>query len=380
MALVEFEHVSRVYPGRVRALDDFSLRVEPGELMVLVGPSGSGKTTTLRLLAGLDRPTGGTIRIDGHDLAGVPARERDVAMVFQRPALYPHLTVRRNLAFGLRMRRGWRWPLPGRRMDADRDVARRVEETAALVGLPHLLDRYPAQLSGGEQQRVALGRAVVRRPRVFLLDEPLSHLDGRIRAELRQELHLLQRRLTATMIYVTHDQAEALTLGDRVAVLDRGVLQQVDQPLVLYRQPANRFVAGFLGWPAMNFFDGRLAEEAGRIVFVAAGWQKPVPPEKAGAWAPYLDRPVTLGVRPEDVRIVDAGPLGEALPAEVLLVEGLGHASLVTLAVAGRRVTARLYGPGTPGRRDVGVDWHMARSHLFDARTGLNLEAGHSTG
>ena len=248
MATVALEHLSKSVLRGARAVGDVSLEVADGELLAIVGPSGCGKTTLLRIIAGLTVPSAGTVRIDGRDVTREPAYQRDVAFVFQRPALYPHLTVRANLGFGIALRRTWF------RLTAEERG--RVEEVAKLLGLSGLLDRRPAQISGGEQQRVALGRALLRRPRAYLLDEPLAALDGRLRLDLRHDLHLLQRRFRATMLYVTHDQEEAAALGDRVAVFDRGVLQQVDTPAALSERPVNRFVAATVGWPPMKLPQG----------------------------------------------------------------------------------------------------------------------------
>jgi multiple sugar transport system ATP-binding protein len=393
MAEVVLENLNKIYPNGVRALCDFSLQVADGELIVLVGPSGCGKTTTLRLIAGLEAPTSGTIRIGGRPCHSRPARERNVAMVFQRPALYPHLSVRRNLEFGLRMRHnGWlkrwltRWFQSGRATDhreQHQEVALRTTAAARLIGLEDVLERLPNQLSGGQQQRVALGRALVRQPAVFLLDEPLSQLDGRLRSELRRELHLLQRRLRATMIYVTHDQAEAMTLADRVVVLDRGVVQQVDRPLAVYERPANRFVAAFLGWPAMNFAEGHLALDEGGLWFKPenAGWRLSVAEGSGSRWAGLLGRPLTLGLRPEAIQLAEPGHGGAGLTMEVALVEPLGPVSLVTLQRDGWYVTARL-----PGRlalephQTVEVAFSMANAHWFDRATGLALYPGRPAG
>src|SRR5207244_2247336 len=258
MAEVTLQHLAKVYSNGIEAVRDLNLTIADSELVVLLGPSGCGKTTTLRLIAGLEEPTAGTISIGGQVVNGVPPRRRNVAMVFQRSTLYPHLNVRRNIAFGLRLRqhtnplaklalRLSRPALYAQAKHQDKEIVQRVQSTARLLGLEELLDRRPSQLSGGQQQRVALGRAIARQPEVFLLDEPLSQLDGRLRAELRHELHLLQRRIRKTMAYVTHDQAEALTLADRLVVMDRGLVQQVDRPLAVYERPINRFVAAFLG-------------------------------------------------------------------------------------------------------------------------------------
>ena len=278
MAEVALKGVGKQYANGVQAVEGLDLVVADGELVVLVGPSGCGKTTTLRLIAGLEAPSAGLVRIGGSVVNGEPPNRRDVAMVFQRPALYPHLSVQANLGFGLKLRQGWWFGAPERR--------HRVEEVARALGLEDLLDRRPAELSGGQQQRVALGRALVRRPAVFLLDEPLAGLDAPLRLEMRRELHLLHRRLRATMIYVTHDQEEALTLGDRVVVLDRGRPQQSDRPAALYERPANRFVAAFLGWPPLSLLDGRLVEEDGRLCLVGDGEKLPVP----GEWRRFAGR------------------------------------------------------------------------------------------
>src|SRR5438876_11721728 len=277
MAEVVLQHLAKVYPNGVHAVRDLNLTVADGELVVLLGPSGCGKTTTLRLIAGLEEPSAGTIAIGGQVVNALPPRRRNVAMVFQKSTLYPHLNVRRNIAFGLQLRqhtnpvvklalRLFRLHLYARARQQEKQIGERVESTARLLGLEDVLDRRPSQLSGGQQQRVALGRAIARQPDVFLLDEPLSQLDGRLRAELRHELHLLQGRLRKTMIYVTHDQAEAMTLADRLVVIDRGAIQQVGRPQEVYERPCNRFVAGFLGWPAMNFIDGRLIQYGGEIL------------------------------------------------------------------------------------------------------------------
>ena len=245
MARISLEHIDKTYPNGYIAARDLSLEVNDGELLVLVGPSGSGKSTVLRLMAGLERVTDGVIRIGDRDVTDLPPQQRDIAMVFQNYALYPHMTVRENLGFGLAIRK------------QPRDmINERVNTVATSLGLEALLDRKPAQLSGGQRQRVALGRAIVREPLAFLFDEPLSNLDAQLRVETRVELSRLHRKLGATMVYVTHDQSEALTLGDRIAVLKEGVLQQIATPMELYQRPANKFVAGFIGSPAMNFIEG----------------------------------------------------------------------------------------------------------------------------
>jgi multiple sugar transport system ATP-binding protein len=379
MAEVALEHVSKHYTPGAAALDDLILTVADGELVVLVGPSGCGKTTTLRLIAGLETLTAGTIRIDGKIVNALPPRQRDVALVFQRPTLYPHLSVADNLAFGVRMRQGIGLVhrLLHRRSNNSQhegELASRVRDTADLLGLTQLLLRRPAQLSGGEQQRVALGRALVRRPAAFLLDEPLSNLDPGLRHDMRRELHLLQRRLRATMVYVTHDQVEAMTLGDRVVVLDRGKVQQVGAPLELYERPANRFVAGFLGWPPMNLFDGRLVRrDGGALLLAADGLELPLPAETFGPLTAYNGNDVTAGLRPEHLSLgQQPGPARWLM--DVLLVEPLGSASLVTLGRNGQQLLALTDGrPAFSERQAVTVGFDVRDLHLFDRSNGKAL-------
>ena len=359
MAEVVLERVSKTYPNGVRAVHDLSLTIADGELVVLVGPSGCGKTTTLRLIAGLETPTAGTVRIGGRVVNGEPPHRRDVAMVFQRPALYPHLSVRGNLGFGLALREGW-WLMRGGRRE-------QVEWAARLLQLTDVLDRRPQELSGGQQQRTALGRALVREPAVFLLDEPLSNLDARLRLEMRRELHLLHRRLRATLVYVTHDQEEALTLGDRVVLLDRGEVQQAGPPEALYDRPANRAAAAFVGWPPMNFLAGRLAESDGRLVLADGATALPVD-ERRDEWRPFMGRDVELGIRPEHVRLTPSGP------ADVRLVERVGPFRLATLRYGEWTVTARVDGPAPPPEgAAVGVEFALVQAHLFDRETGRLL-------
>jgi multiple sugar transport system ATP-binding protein len=365
MAEVKLEQISKEYFGGVVALRDVTLRIPSGELLVLVGPSGCGKTTLLRLIAGLDRPTSGTVRIGGQDMSGVPPRRRDVGLVFQRPALFPHLTVRENLVFGLRLRRRWREPLPWER----------VEEVARLLSLLDIMQERPGHLSGGQQQRVALGRSVVRQPRVLLLDEPLSNLDAPLRAEMRRELHLLHARLSTTILHVTHDPQEALSLGDRLAVLDRGVLQQVDRPDVLYRQPANRFVAGFIGYPPMNFLEGWLTDGPAGTAFAWAGGRLNPPPDVARTWAAWKGRSVFLGVRPEHwIRTTGQAEVGGMPALQVTQVEPWGFAELATVEGAGARFTIWTRGCDFSRVGDtmtLAIPWNL--SHLFDGSDGKRV-------
>ena len=334
MASVRLEGVKKTYPNGHVAAQGLDLQINDGEFMVLVGPSGCGKSTALRMIAGLETPTGGRILIGDRDVTMLPPQDRDIAMVFQTYALYPHMTVRQNLGFGLRMR--------GVAREA---IGRQVEEAARALSLEPVLDRKPAQLSGGQRQRVALGRAIVREPKVFLFDEPLSNLDAKLRVETRAELARLHRRLKATVVYVTHDQEEAMTLGSRVAVMRDGFLQQVAPPMELYRLPANQFVAGFVGSPAMNFLPREEVPSA-------------IPP-----------RGVTLGIRPHDITIVAAGAGDE--DAWVELVESRGNEVLVYLCLRGNNQgpAIRIVAPpeiAVEPERMVGIRFDRERSHWFD--------------
>jgi ABC-type sugar transport system ATPase subunit len=367
MASVAFEHVDKVFPGGTRALADVCLAVDDGELLVVVGSSGCGKSTLLRVLAGLEPPSSGTLRIAGRVVNDEPPQQRNVAMVFQDYALYPHMTVRRNLEFPLRMR-GL----------ARQELARRVAWAAELLDIGALLERRPAQLSGGQRQRAAMGRALVREPSVFLLDEPLSNLDAKLRVQVRAEIGELQRRMRTTMIYVTHDQVEAMTLAERVAVLHDGRLQQVAPPRELYERPANRFVAGFIGSPPMNLFASRLESGSGGVE-LAVGEQR-VPIDGSG-WRARVGEPLVAGVRPEALAVAAEAAPGQ-IAARVEQVESLGHETLAHLSVAdpaqpgGRfALVARLPGLPALAKGDalrLRVD--PRRLYLFDAE-GRSLAA-----
>jgi multiple sugar transport system ATP-binding protein len=340
MASVRLEGVRKVFggPGGVVAVADATFEVADGEFVVLVGPSGCGKSTLLRMIAGLESVTAGRIFIDDREVSRVPPQDRDIAMVFQSYALYPHMSVAENLAFGLKLRKTER-----------AEIERRVRSAAEILGIDPILDRKPRQLSGGQRQRVAVGRAIVRDPQVFLFDEPLSNLDAKLRVQMRAELSSLHRRLGATMIYVTHDQVEAMTLGDRIVVLDQGRIQQIAPPLELYDRPANRFVAGFMGSPAMNFIEGTLVRDRG-LVFRADhdAFELRIP----DAWRLTLDHQaggrITLGIRPEHVR-ADPAPDATARPdatAPVTVVvdalEPLGNEIFIHATAGGHRLTARV--------------------------------------
>jgi multiple sugar transport system ATP-binding protein len=367
VADVSLENVTKVFPGGTVAVKDFTLDIQDQEFIVLVGPSGCGKSTTLRMIAGLEEITNGLIRIGDRVVNDVPPKDRDIAMVFQNYALYPHMTVYNNMAFGLKLRR------------FKKDVIRqRVMEAARVLGIEALLYRKPKALSGGQRQRVAVGRAIVRQPQAFLFDEPLSNLDAKLRVEMRAELKRLHHRLQTTVIYVTHDQAEAMTLGDRVVVMNDGEIQQVAPPLAVYDYPVNRFVAGFLGTPAMNFLPGRLVGDGDGLRFQVGASRLALEPRMAGRVRPYAGRTVTMGVRPEDIghQATDkfAG-VENALDVVVRVVEPLGDEQIVHFSGPENvPLVSKL-----DSHVRVAVDEHarvhlaMHRIHLFDDQTGRNI-------
>jgi len=379
MAEVVLENVSKVYAGGVRAVERLSLHIRDREFIVLVGPSGCGKSTTLRLIAGLEEVTEGVIRIGDRVVNDVQPKDRDIAMVFQNYALYPHMTVYKNMAFALMLRRkyaAWDNPLAAvfapSRYRAAREERQRIDEhvrrTAEMLGITHLLKRRPRALSGGQRQRVAVGRAIVRQPKAFLFDEPLSNLDAKLRIEMRAELKQLHRRVQTTTIYVTHDQEEAMTLGDRVVVMKDGLVQQVDTPFGTYERPVNRFVAGFVGTPPMNFFEGRLVEREGRLFFDEGTSLLTLCAEHQQRLRAYVGRPITLGLRPEALRPAGGEEGGATLPARVCVVEPLGDRMDIRLETARHpaitcRVDARM-----PVREGETVALHcdMSRAHFFE--------------
>jgi multiple sugar transport system ATP-binding protein len=330
MATVTLDHVNKVYSNGFHAVHDLSMDIGEGEFMVLVGPSGCGKTTALRMVAGLEEITDGTLSIGGKVVNDQTPKERDIAMVFQNYALYPHMTVAANIGFGLKLRK-----LP------KDQIAAKVKETAEILGLSQWLDRRPGQLSGGQRQRVAMGRAIVREPSVFLMDEPLSNLDAKLRVQMRAEVQRIQRRINVATVYVTHDQVEAMTMGDRVAVMRSGVLQQVDQPQVLYSHPDNLFVAAFIGSPAMNLYEASLTEDAATVRLGSQDIQLPQPVRDAHpALAAYAGKKVILGLRPEHLPAAGNGTAGPALAGTVDLVEALGSELMVHFTIDARRVRA----------------------------------------
>jgi multiple sugar transport system ATP-binding protein len=357
MAQVLIRNLNKMYDD-VHAVKDVNLEIRDNEFLVLVGPSGCGKTTTLRMVAGLESITSGQIMIDDVKVNDLPPMDRDIAMVFQNYALYPHMSVYDNMAFGLKMRKVGR-----------AEIAKRVQEAADILGIGSYLKRKPRQLSGGQRQRVALGRAIVRHPKVFLFDEPLSNLDAKLRVQMRVELKKLHARLSTTAIYVTHDQVEAMTLGDRVVVMKDGLVQQVGEPLELYHTPANRFVAGFLGSPAMNFAAVRVHEADGALHAGSEGFRIDIPAEIGLRLRGYAGRDVTLGIRPEDLQLANGShPPGLCFEAVVELVERLGAESLLDLQV-GRQTMVASVEPTVRAQRGEKLRFAMRpeRVHFFDA-------------
>jgi len=372
MAKVVIENLYKIYQGDkgrdVTAVESVNLTVEDREFMVFVGPSGCGKSTTLRMIAGLEEISKGTISIDGKRVNDVPPKDRDIAMVFQNYALYPHMTVYQNMAFGLQLRK---YPKA--------EIEQRVQEAAKILGLTaEMLARKPKALSGGQRQRVALGRAIVRKPKVFLFDEPLSNLDAKMRVQMRTEISKLHQRLATTMIYVTHDQVEAMTMGDRICMMKDGVIQQVATPLEIYNRPANMFVAAFIGSPPMNFFAGTLVEKESRLFFAEKakagapdGISVAVPDEQAAKLGAWKEKTLFLGIRPEDLqdRVLAANPNpGHVFRAQLEVTEPMGAETYFYLTTGTHNFVAR-----SPGqvREEVGrkieLVADMAKAHFFEA-------------
>ena len=362
MATVELQNLSKIYEGGVKAVDNANISVQDKEFLVLVGPSGCGKTTTLRCIAGLEEITDGELTIDGKRMNDIAPKDRDIAMVFQNYALYPHMSVYENMAFGLKIRK---YPRS--------EIETRVRDAAQILDIEELLDRKPKALSGGQRQRVAVGRAIVRKPKVFLFDEPLSNLDAKLRVQMRAELASLHTRLQATMVYVTHDQVEAMTMGDRIVVMRDGVIQQIGTPLALYNTPVNRFVAGFIGSPPMNIMKVNLKESSSGLVVSETGMEIDVAGAHQDRLRSHVGRDVLLGIRPEDL-IYSDDARGGAITASVDVVEPLGAETHVYLTVGTNQLIAKV-APDVDVRvgTEISLRANMERVHYFDVETEASL-------
>lgn len=366
MAGVTLKNLCKVFQGNVKAVENVNLEIKDKEFVVLVGPSGCGKSTTLRMIAGLEEISSGEIEIDGKVVNDVPPKDRDIAMVFQNYALYPHMSVYKNMAFGLMLRK-----YPKDEIDS------RVQDAAKILGIENLLERKPKALSGGQRQRVAVGRAIVRKPKVFLFDEPLSNLDAKMRVQMRSEISKLHLRLQTTMIYVTHDQVEAMTMGDRIVVMKDGLVHQVDSPIALYDHPVNKFVAGFLGTPPMNFLEGGIEKKDGKFFFNEGTFTFELPDFMNDKLANYDGKTVIFGIRPEDIRdttMASQAKYKAEVKAKVELVEPMGSECNVYLTTGKNPYSARL---------DSHVDvkentykvliFNLDKSHIFDKETEIAL-------
>lgn len=368
MSNLLLKNIYKVYPGNVTAVSDFNLEIEDKEFVIFVGPSGCGKSTTLRMIAGLEEISNGELYIDNILVNDMAPKDRDIAMVFQNYALYPHMTVYDNMAFGLKLRK----------VSKD-EIDKKVKEAAKILDIEHLLSRKPKALSGGQRQRVALGRAIVREPKVFLMDEPLSNLDAKLRVQMRTEISKLHKKLQTTFIYVTHDQTEAMTMGTRIVVMKDGFIQQVDSPQEIYRNPANMFVAGFIGSPQMNFIDGKLQEKDGHVYFVM-GEDKILLPDDKGTVAKergYLEKDVVLGIRPENIsnKEEDISKFKDSLlEADVEVTELMGAETYIYLSRGEVNLTARVNGTATSRTGDkITVAIKPHRIHLFDKETEITI-------
>ena len=369
MAELSLEHVGKKYPNGYEGVKDFNLEIADKEFIIFVGPSGCGKSTTLRMIAGLEDITSGTLKIDGRVVNDVEPKDRDIAMVFQNYALYPHMTVFDNMAFPMKLRKA-----------SPDEIDRTVRETARILDLDKLLDRKPSALSGGQRQRVAMGRAICRNPKVYLMDEPLSNLDAKLRVQMRAEISKLHQRLGATIIYVTHDQTEAMTLGTRIVVMKDGVMQQVDSPAKLYSEPCNLFVAGFIGSPQMNFIDASVGEAAGKVT-LSFGSNTITLPEAKGKVLKdkgYVGKAVTMGIRPEDVVDSNEHPadraLSEQIDATVTVYELLGSEAMIYADVDGGSISSHVSStnPARVGSR-IKVAFDLDKVHVFDKQSELAI-------
>jgi multiple sugar transport system ATP-binding protein len=357
MAEVKLENISKHF-NEVIAVDDFNLSIEDREFVVLVGPSGCGKTTTLRMIAGLEAITEGNIYIGNRLINRLPAKDRNIAMVFQNYALYPHMSVYQNMAFGLEQRKA-----------PKEEIKRRVREAAEILGILDLMDRRPKQLSGGQRQRVAVGRAIVRKPEVFLFDEPLSNLDAKLRVQTRVELKKLHERLATTIVYVTHDQVEAMTMGDRIVVMKDGLIQQVGSPLELYNAPTNKFVAGFIGSPAMNFFEAELIRSGNLLSLQTDSFRIDLPPEKIAVIREYSEKKVIVGIRPEDLLEAKRHVPGKTIQTTVEVVEPIGSEIYLNVAAGEVPLTASVDRKArVKPHQEFVLEPSLDYLHLFDIR------------
>jgi multiple sugar transport system ATP-binding protein len=367
MAEVILKSITKIFDKDVVAVDDISLEIKDQEFVVLVGPSGCGKSTTLRMIAGLEEISAGEIYIDGVLVNDIPPKDRDIAMVFQNYALYPHMTAYDNMAFGLKLRKY-----------SKEEIDERVREAAQILGIEDLLERRPKAMSGGQRQRVAVGRAIVRKPKVFLFDEPLSNLDAKLRVQMRTEISKLHTRLGATMVYVTHDQTEAMTMGDRIAFMNEGKVQQLDAPLTVYDRPTNRFVAGFVGSPSMNFIEGRINDDGGNFVFADGGVNLPLPQRVSANLQGHRGSEVVLGIRPEHIHEPEGTATGgkelAELSAVVDVVEPMGSEVFLSLSTGETAFVARfdpVHIPKVGQQVQLAVD--IDRAQFFDKDTQASL-------
>lgn len=362
MAQVSLVNVSKVYPKNIKAVDNVNIGIENQEFVVFVGPSGCGKSTMLRMIAGLEEITTGQIFIGDKLVNNVPAKDRNIAMVFQNYALYPHMVVNDNMAFALKLRKY-----------SKQEIDKRVKEAAQILGISHLLSRRPRALSGGERQRVAVGRAIVRKPMVFLFDEPLSNLDAKMRVQMRTEIHKLHLKIQTTMIYVTHDQVEAMTLGDRVAVMREGQIQQFDTPLNVYEKPVNKFVASFVGSPPMNFMKGAIVKKDGKLFFNEGAAKVKIPEEKNRCLAPYISKEVYFGIRPENIYdklFASAATPENTLRANCEVIETMGSENHVHLSTGKHTFVAVVDANNKPAVGNIlEVVFDMKKSLFFDSVT-----------
>ncbi|KPU46151.1 trehalose import ATP-binding protein SugC [Oxobacter pfennigii] len=368
MANLSLKHIYKTYAGNVTAVKDFNLEIEDKEFIILVGPSGCGKTTTLRMIAGLEEITSGELLIGDRLVNDVAPKDRDIAMVFQNYALYPHMSVYDNMSFGLKLRK-----------ISKAEIDRRVKDAAKILDIEHLMDRKPKALSGGQRQRVAIGRAIVREPKVFLMDEPLSNLDAKLRVQMRTEISKLHKRLATTFVYVTHDQTEAMTMGTRIVVMKDGLVQQVGSPQFIYNYPVNIFVAGFIGSPQMNFIESRAMEKVGRVFIEFKGFILPLSHDRAQVVKEkgYVGKDIVIGIRPEDLyddEIFLNGHPECIINAGVDVTELIGSETYLYLNISGVELTARVGAQSKAKPGDViSLSFDMSMVHIFDKETGQNI-------